>query len=174
MARRRQSVTIKHVAADAGVSLQTTSAEVINKEPNVRPGDDQARAGVDRQARLCAVDHGTADERVALLSDPRAQRPERTIADWRKREGADWINQMLGGMLTCAEHGYRMIVELVDTHGATISSARLLGAIAALQPDGVILTLPHSQNPLITGLLEKQKISLQRIALPHRRAPASR
>ena len=36
MARSRQSVTIKHVAADAGVSLQTVS-RVINKEPNVRP-----------------------------------------------------------------------------------------------------------------------------------------
>src|SRR3546814_11876336 len=36
MGRRRQSVTIKHVAADAGVSLQTVS-RVINNEPNVRP-----------------------------------------------------------------------------------------------------------------------------------------
>lgn len=36
MARRRQSVTIKHVAADAGVSLQTVS-RVINSEANVRP-----------------------------------------------------------------------------------------------------------------------------------------
>ena len=36
MGRRRQSVTIKHVAADAGVSLQTVS-RVINDEPSVRP-----------------------------------------------------------------------------------------------------------------------------------------
>ena len=36
MKRRRQSVTIKHVALDAGVSMQTVS-RVINKEPNVRP-----------------------------------------------------------------------------------------------------------------------------------------
>src|SRR3546814_15518822 len=36
MGRRRQSVTIKHVEADAGVSLQTVS-RVINDEPNVRP-----------------------------------------------------------------------------------------------------------------------------------------
>ena len=35
MARRPQAVTIKHVAADAGVSLQTVS-RVINNEPNVR------------------------------------------------------------------------------------------------------------------------------------------
>ena len=40
MARRRQSVTIRHVADDAGVSLQTVS-RVINKEPNVRPAMKQ-------------------------------------------------------------------------------------------------------------------------------------
>jgi LacI family transcriptional regulator len=32
----RRAVTIKHVAAEAGVSLQTVS-RVINNEPNVRP-----------------------------------------------------------------------------------------------------------------------------------------
>ena len=42
---------------------------------------------------------------------------DRTIADWRERQGTDWVDQMLlGGMLKCAEYGYRMIFELVDTH----------------------------------------------------------
>ena len=36
MSSRRQAVTIKHVAAHAGVSLQTVS-RVINDGPNVRP-----------------------------------------------------------------------------------------------------------------------------------------
>ena len=35
MARRRQAVTIRHVAAEAGVSLQTVS-RVVHNEPNVR------------------------------------------------------------------------------------------------------------------------------------------
>ena len=65
-------------------------------------------------------------------------------------------------MLTCAEHGYRMIVELVDTHSDHIER-ELLGAIAALQPDGVILTPPHSENPLIIDLLVDHKISFARI-----------
>ena len=48
MARRRLAVTIKHVAADAGVSLQTVS-RVINSEPNVRPEmRDRVQASIDR------------------------------------------------------------------------------------------------------------------------------
>ena len=162
MARRRQAVTIKHVAADAGVSLQTVS-RVINKEPNVRPEMTlRVQASIDKLGYVPSIAaqrmSGSRSYLILALNDR-----ERTIADWRKREGADWIDQMLlGGMLTCAEHGYRMIVELVDTHSDHIER-ELLAAIAALQPDGVILTPPHSQNPLITELLEAQKISFARI-----------
>ena len=69
MARRRQAVTIKHVAADAGVSLQTVS-RVINSEPNVRPAMQGKGAGLNRQAGLCSVDRGSTDERIAVLPDP--------------------------------------------------------------------------------------------------------
>jgi LacI family transcriptional regulator len=162
MARRRQAVTIKHVAADAGVSLQTVS-RVINKEPNVRPEMTQrVQASIDKLGYVPSIAaqrmSGSRSYLILALNDR-----ERTIADWRAREGTDWLDQMLlGGMLTCAEHGYRMIVELVDTHSDHIER-ELLGAIAALQPDGVILTPPHSQNLLIIKLLEKQKISFARI-----------
>ncbi len=162
MARRRQAVTIKHVAADAGVSLQTVS-RVINKEPNVRP-EMAARV----QASIAKLGYvpsiaaqrmgGSRSYLILALNDR-----ERTIADWRKREGSDWVDQMLlGGMLTCAEHGYRLIFELVDTHSDHIER-ELSAAIAALQPDGVILTPPHSHNPLITGLLAKLGIAFARI-----------
>jgi LacI family transcriptional regulator len=88
---------------------------------------------------------------------------ERTIEGWRSREGTDWVDQMLlGGMLTCAKHGYRMIVELIDTHSDHIER-ELQAAIAALQPDGVILTPPHSENPLIIDLLVHYGISFARI-----------
>ncbi len=162
MARRRQSVTIRHVAADAGVSLQTVS-RVINKEPNVRP--EMMQRVQDSITKLGYVPSiaaqrmgGSRSYLIVALNDR-----ERTIADWRSREGADWVDQMLlGGMLTCAEHGYRMIVELVDTHSDHIER-ELLGAIAALQPDGVILTPPHSENTTITQLLDEHGISYARI-----------
>jgi LacI family transcriptional regulator len=162
MARRRQSVTIRHVAAEADVSLQTVS-RVINKGPNVRPEIAQrVQAAIDRLGYVPSIAAqrmgGSRSYLILALNDR-----ERTIADWRARQGTDWVDQMLlGGMLTCAQHGYRMIIELVDTHNDHIER-ELLAAIAALQPDGVILTPPHSQNPLITRLLAEQGISFARI-----------
>ena len=69
---------------------------------------------------------------------------------------------LLGGMLECAEHGYRMMFELVDTHSAHVER-ELLAAIAALQPDGVILTPPHSDDLHIVEVLVKQAIPFARI-----------
>lgn len=162
MARRRQAVTIKHVAADAGVSLQTVS-RVINDEPNVRP-EMKARVqeSIDRLGYIPSIAaqrmSGSRSYLILALNDR-----ERTIADWQARQGSDWVDQMLlGGMLKCAEYGYRMIVELVDTHTDHVER-ELNAALVALQPDGVILTPPHSDNKLITGLLEERRIPFARI-----------
>lgn len=162
MARRRQEVTIKHVAADAGVSLQTVS-RVINNEPNVRPVmKEKVQASIDKLGYVPSIAaqrmSGSRSYLILAINDR-----DRTIADWRAREGSDWIDQMLfGGMLKCAEHGYRMIFELVDTHSDHVR--RELGAtISALQPDGVILTPPHSENRLITELLQERRIPFARI-----------
>lgn len=162
MARRRQAVTIKHVAADAGVSLQTVS-RVINSEPNVRPAmQERVQASIDRLGYVPSIAaqrmSGSKSYLILAINDR-----DRTIADWQTRQGSDWVGQMLlGGMLKCAEHGYRMIFELVDTHSDHVE--RELGAaIAALQPDGVILTPPHSENSQITGFLAGRKIPFARI-----------
>ncbi|MBO9697319.1 MAG: LacI family DNA-binding transcriptional regulator [Sphingopyxis sp.] len=162
MGRRRQSVTIRHVAADAGVSLQTVS-RVINNEPNVRPEmKERVRASIDRLGYVPSIAaqrmSGSRSYLILAINDR-----ERTIADWQGRQGGDWVDQMLfGGMLKCAEFGYRMIFELVDTHNDHVER-ELRAAIAALQPDGVILTPPHSDSPLIVGLLDQQKIPFARI-----------
>ena len=162
MARRRQAVTIKHVAADAGVSLQTVS-RVINNEPNVRPEmKTRVQASIDKLGYVPSIAaqrmSGSRSYLILAINDR-----DRTIADWQARLGTDWVDQMLlGGMLKCAELGYRMIFELVDTHSDHVER-ELLGAIAALQPDGIILTPPHSDNPQIVSLLDQQKIPFVRI-----------
>lgn len=162
MARRRQAVTIKHVAADAGVSLQTVS-RVINNEPNVRPEmKNRVQSSIDRLGYVPSIAaqrmSGSRSYLILAINDR-----DRTIADWQARQGTDWVDQMLlGGMLKCAEFGYRMIFELVDTHSDHVER-ELLGALAALQPDGIILTPPHSDNPQIVALLDQQKIPFVRI-----------
>ena len=162
MARRRNSITIRDVAADAGVSLQTVS-RVINDEPNVRPQmRERVQSSIDRLGYVPSIAaqrmSGSRSYIILAINDR-----ERTLADWRKRQGTDWVDQMLlGGTLTCQKHGYRMIVELVDTHADHVE--RELGAtVAALQPDGVILTPPHSENPQITRLLAQRNIPFARI-----------
>jgi LacI family transcriptional regulator len=162
MARRRQSVTISHVAADAGVSLQTVS-RVINHEPNVRPAmKERVQASIDKLGYVPSIAaqrmSGSRSYLILAINDR-----DRTISDWKARQGGDWVDQMLlGGMLKCAEHGYRMIFELVDTHSDHVER-ELSATIAALQPDGVILTPPHSENKLITELLAARKIPFARI-----------
>ena len=162
MARKRQAVTIKHVAADAGVSLQTVS-RVINNEPNVRPAmKERVQASIDKLGYVPSIAaqrmSGSRSYLILALNDR-----DLTIADWRAREGRDWVDQMLlGGMLTCAQHGYRMLIELVDTHDDHVE--RELGAaLAALQPDGVILTPPHSENETICALLAERGIRFARV-----------
>jgi LacI family transcriptional regulator len=160
--RRRQAVTIKHVAADAGVSLQTVS-RVINDGANVTPAmKARVQASIDKLGYVPSIAaqrmSGSRSYLVLALNDR-----DRTIADWTSRQGVDWVDQMLlGGMLKCAELGYRMMIELVDTHSDHVER-ELRATIAALQPDGVILTPPHSDNPLITRLLADQHIPFARI-----------
>lgn len=162
MARGRKTVTIRDVAEDAGVSLQTVS-RVVNGGPNVRPQlRDKVRASIERLGyvpSLAAQRMSGSRSYIILAINDR----ERTLADWRERRGTDWVDQMLlGGILTCSKHGYRMMVELIDTHSDHVE--RELGAaISALQPDGVVLTPPHSENPLITGLLTERGIPFARI-----------
>lgn len=160
--RRRQTVTIKHVAKDAGVSLQTVS-RVINDHVSVRPQmRERVQASIDRLGYVPSIAaqrmSGSRSYLILALNDR-----DRTIADWNARQGVDWVDQMLlGGVLKCAEFGYRMMIELVDTHNDHVER-ELRATIAALQPDGVILTPPHSENQLITGLLADQRIPFARI-----------
>ena len=162
MGRRRQAVTIKHVAADAGVSLQTVS-RVINDEAGVRPEMKlRVQEAIDRLHYVPSIAaqrmSGSRSYLILALNDR-----DRTLADWRSRDGADWVDQMLlGGMIKAAEYGYRVVLELLDTHNDHIER-ELRSTIAALQPDGVILTPPHSDNRLITSMLAAQQISFARI-----------
>jgi len=159
---RTRGVTIRHVAAEAGVSLQTVS-RVINDGPNVSSAVkvrvQQAISKLGYVPSLAARKMGGSRSYLLLALNDR----DRTIEGWQSGDGTDWVDQMLlGGMLKCAEHGYRMIFELVDTHSDHVER-EIAGALSALHPDGVILTPPHGDNPVITSLLTDRTIPFARI-----------
>jgi LacI family transcriptional regulator len=159
---RPRAVTIKHVAAEAGVSLQTVS-RVINDGPNVRDAiKKRVRDAIEKLGYVPSIAARRMAGRRSYLLLALNDR-DRTIEGWRSGDGTDWVDQMLlGGMLKCAEHGYRMILELVDTHHAHVERA-ITAALAGLHPDGIILTPPHGDNPVITGLLLGRHIPFARI-----------
>lgn len=162
VASKGGTVTIEHVASAAGVSRQTVS-RVINNGPNVKPAVRerilQAIEQLGYVPNLAARRMGGARSYLILAINDR----QRTIHNWQAGLGNDWVDQMLcGGMLTCEDRGYHMLFELVDTaHDQAVRQVER--AIAALRPDGVMLTAPHSENVALSQLLERRGIPYGRI-----------
>ena len=160
--QKKRAITIKDVAAEAGVSFQTVS-RVINDGPNVTPAmRERVMNAVNKLGyvpSLAARRLGGSRSYLVLAFNDR--RP--TLDGWQSRRGNDWVDQMLyGGMLKCAEYGYRMLFELVDSHSDQLE-AQVQAALSALHPDGVILTPPHSDDERITQLLHRNGLIFARL-----------
>jgi LacI family transcriptional regulator len=160
--RRSRAVTIKHVAAEAGVSVQTVS-RVINKGPNVTPAvQARVNAAVEKLGYVPSLAArrlgGSRSFLILALNDLKP-----TVEGWQARRGNDWVDQMLlGGMLKSAEYGYRMLFELVESQSPELGQ-QVQSALSSLHPDGVILTPPHSENERLIDLLERSGVPFARI-----------
>lgn len=158
----KQSVTIRDVARDVGVSRQTVS-RVLNKGPNVKPAVRQkVEEAIDRLGYVPNISarrmRGARSYLILAINDR-----ERTYENWRAGRGNDWVDQMLfGGMTECERHGYHMVFELIDTEPKG-AREQLLKVISELRPDGVILTPPHSDNPALADLLAQKDIACARV-----------
>ncbi|WP_106638976.1 LacI family DNA-binding transcriptional regulator [Allosphingosinicella vermicomposti] len=160
--RKRQAVTIKHVAAEAGVSLQTVS-RVINNGPNVTPAvKERVKAAIEKLKYVPSLAaRGLSGSRSYLILALNDKEP--TVEGWREGRGNDWIDQMLlGGMLRSADFGYRMLFELVDSHSGKMIE-QIEAALLSLRPDGVILTPPHTENQAISDLLSRYGVPFARL-----------
>ncbi|HEY0044676.1 MAG TPA: LacI family DNA-binding transcriptional regulator [Allosphingosinicella sp.] len=160
--QKRKTVTIKHVAAEASVSLQTVS-RVINNGPNVTPKvQERVNAAIKKLGYVPSLAArrlgGSRSYLILALND---RHP--TVEGWLSRRGNDWVDQMLlGGMLKCEEYGYRMLFELVDAHSEETLN-QVQAALSSLRPDGVILTPPHTENHQIMNLLIRNGVPFARI-----------
>ncbi|WP_260483918.1 LacI family DNA-binding transcriptional regulator [Sphingomicrobium flavum] len=159
------SITIEDVAKAAGVSRQTVS-RVINRKPGVKPAVreriEEAIAVLGYVPNLAARRMGGARSFLIMAINDR----ERTIENWSAGRGNDWVDQMLyGGMLACEERGYHMLFELVDTEeDKAVEQVRRV--LTSLQPDGIILTQPHSENEQLMQLLKDRGRPFARIDQP--------
>ncbi len=148
------SVTIYDVAARAGVSIKTVS-RVMNKEPNVRPAMRdrvlQAAGELGYSPNLSARSlAGSRSFVIAVFVDAAL-----TIDHWRSERGADYLSRIqLGATLECRDAGYHLLIELIDHEGPQVRQ-EVAALLAALKPDGVILTPPSSDNPVVLELLDK-------------------
>ena len=143
MARRRQSVTIKHVAADAGVSLQTVS-RVINNEPNVRPAKRELvmKAARELGYRPNPAARSLAGARSFLL------------AHLHDNPNPEYVTAVNTGIYeACRAKGYFLLPELVDRKAPDFLD-RLQSFLMTSRADGVVLTPPLCDDSDILGLLK--------------------
>lgn len=160
-----KNVTIRHVAAEAGVSIQTVS-RVMNGGPNVSEAVRErvmaAVAKLDYVPNMAARRMGGTKSWLIVAFNDRA----RTLENWRSGRGNDWVDQMLlGAMLECEKHGYHLLLELVETDDPSRLEGRIASVLSSLRPDGVILTPPHSHSPEIAELLVRRGVPFVRLGL---------
>ncbi len=134
--------TIIDVAQRAGVSIKTVS-RVMNKEPAVRAHTrarvQDAVAALNYRPQLSARSlAGARSFLIGLLYyDPSAA----FVAGFQQ-----------GATLGCREAGRHLVVESLQRDGTDVQ-AQIESMLAALRPDGVILTPPLCDNPLILETL---------------------
>lgn len=155
-------VTIYDVAARAGVSIKSVS-RVLNGEANISEGlrDSVTRAVADLgyrrnlSARSLA---GSASSIIIALVDETL-----TIEHWRSGRGNDYLSRLeLGLLMECRQADHYLMIELVN-HGADTLRQDISAMIAAIRPEGVVLTPPNSDHPVVLDTLEEAGVAYARI-----------
>lgn len=138
----KRAPTIIDVAREAGVSIKTVS-RVLNQEPGVHSETREqvlkVVAELNYRPKLSArALAGARSYLIGLLYyDPSAA----FVA---------WVQQ--GATLRCREAGYHLVVESLDNDAPDIE-AQVERMLAALRPDGMILTPPICDNPKVIQAL---------------------
>lgn len=154
--------TIYDVAAAAGVSIKTVS-RVVNGEPNVSPAlkarVDKAVADLGYRRSLSARSlAGASSSIIAALVDA-----ELTIEHWRSGRGNDYLSRLeLGALMELRQADYHLMVELVD-HASPTLKRDLSALLASIRPEGVLLTPPNSDHPVVLDALDAAGVAYARV-----------
>ncbi len=146
-------VTIKDVAARAGVSPKTVS-RVINGEVHVRPAVRDAVMKV-----VAELDY-RPNAHARSLSSSRSFLIALFFDDPASGYAAD---VQLGAIGRCRHHGRHLVVERIDRSSPNWL-ADVDAAITSLRPAGIVLTPPLCDWTELTELLLRRKVPFVRIA----------
>lgn len=146
-------VTIKDVAAQAGVSPKTVS-RVINGEAHVRPEVRQAveRVVAELEYRPNAFARSLSSSRSYLLG--------LFIDDPASGYAADVQH---GALLRCRERSYHLVIEPVDLNGPNWAE-QVRSSIAALRLDGAIIAPPVCDEAALTEIFFEAGLPLVLVA----------
>src|SRR5262245_47490724 len=148
--------TINHVAAAAGVSIKTVS-RVLNGEASVTV---ETRDRVN--AAMTALNY-TPNISARRLAGARSY----LLGILFDNPVADYVtNLQPGAMEQCRQAGYHVLVDWLDSEAQDFDR-RLQAALANVRTDGIILSPPLCDNPLVLEALDAQEIPYVRIA-PYR------
>ena len=166
-------VTIIHVAERAKVSVKTVS-RVMNNEPNVTPEmREKVMAAVTKlgySPSNAARRMGGAKSWLLVSFNDR----QLTIDNWQSARGNDWIDQMQhGAMLACEKAHYHFMMELIDSDSPDLER-NVTAVVSRLRPDGVLLTPPSSDNPVVLKALRKLEVPFVRIGSARGKGPGHR
>ena len=150
-----KSISIKDVAARAGVSPKTVS-RVINGERHVRP---EVRAAVQRV--VSELDY-RPNAFARSLSSSRSYLLGLFIDDPSSGYAAD---VQRGALMRCRDRSYHLVVEPIDFTSASWRT-QVTQCVVALRLDGAILTPPACDRAELLDLLDAHALPYVRIS-PH-------
>jgi len=146
-------ITIHDVARQSGVSIKTVS-RVLNREPNVK-ADTRDRV----QAAVAAL-HYRPNISARSLAGSKAY----LIGVFFDNPSPGYITDVqLGAIARCREEGYHLIVEPLDSTADNVEE-QVAPMLATLRMDGVILTAPVCDHPVVLAALEREQVPYVRIS----------
>ncbi len=157
--RKRASVTIRHVAAQAGVSLMTVS-RVVN-------GSIHVAAGTRERVQQTIQKLGFVPDRAARSL--RSRRSWWVAVAFQRTEAAlhgdlSYVMELQDGLIQrCIEGGYHAAIEVLDPSNE-VAAAQLRELVQQLAPDGMLLAPPLSSNAALLAVLQELHIPFVRIA----------
>lgn len=145
--------TIKDVSRVAGVSIKTVS-RVLNKERYVR---DETRRKVEEA--MAALSFSPSQAARSLAGHRSFQ-----IALIYDNHSPHYIHQIQeGAWARCREEGVRMLAQPVDVMSPTLA-AEIGGLVDETHVDGVLLSSPVTDSPVVLAELERRNVRFIRIS----------